>query len=412
MWLSLLILVLAVPLSGVPVSGVPVTGGPAYGSEGWFPGNWFPGTSFPGTLSQQTGAREQAVRPPDGDRRSASLRALRSRVERLESELRAAALEADDLLDRARHTRLEVELQEARVAEAVAARDRARAAIHSSGEEIGRLEVAVAETAAELGRRLVSISTFGQGHLRLLLALDGDAELLPSLRLLRFLVRRDRDAVLRYRSLRSDLVVERARLAAEEEEAAEWLAAERARRRQLAQLEQKQRRLLAELERRRARLAASVDRLARKEARLSRLLEVLVDDGERLLPGVPIHDFRGALAWPAEGRVTIEFGPRRDPVYRTTVPHNGIELETVPASPVTVVYPGKVLYSAVFQDLGFTVVVQHAGGALSLYAGLSEVSVSEGDVLALDTHLGRAGPRLYFEIRVDRRPENPREWLL
>jgi septal ring factor EnvC (AmiA/AmiB activator) len=57
------------------------------------------------------------------------------------------------------------------------------------------------------------------------------------------------------------------------------------------------------------------------------------------------------------------------------------------------------------------VVVQHAGRVFTLYAGLSELRVRKDDILPLHTILGRAGSALYFEIRVDKNPENPRAWL-
>jgi len=78
---------------------------------------------------------------------------------------------------------------------------------------------------------------------------------------------------------------------------------------------------------------------------------------------------------------------------------------------VLVVYPGKVVFAAPFEGYGPTVVVQHAGRAFTLYAGLAEVSVARDDMLSLQQPVGRADAGLYFEIRVENRPENPLSWM-
>ena len=52
-----------------------------------------------------------------------------------------------------------------------------------------------------------------------------------------------------------------------------------------------------------------------------------------------------------------------------------------------------------------------AGRAFSLYAGLSELRTRRDDVLSLQSIVGLAGGTLYFEIRVENRPEDPALWL-
>jgi murein hydrolase activator len=121
--------------------------------------------------------------------------------------------------------------------------------------------------------------------------------------------------------------------------------------------------------------------------------------------------FRGLIDWPARGRVTAGFGPLLDPRYRTRVPHNGLDIATAPGAEVRAVFPGKVLYAAPFEGYGTTVVLFHAGRVLTLYAGLAEARVSREDVVPLGHVVGLATDKLYFEIRVENRPENPSIWL-
>jgi murein DD-endopeptidase MepM/ murein hydrolase activator NlpD len=109
--------------------------------------------------------------------------------------------------------------------------------------------------------------------------------------------------------------------------------------------------------------------------------------------------------------VVAGFGPRLDPRYRTRIPHHGVDLATVEGEPVRTVYPGRVVYAADFEGYGPTVVVQHAGRAFTLYAGLAGLGVARGDLVSLHAELGRAGTTLYFEVRVENRPEDPRRWV-
>ena len=109
--------------------------------------------------------------------------------------------------------------------------------------------------------------------------------------------------------------------------------------------------------------------------------------------------------------MTAGFGPRLDPRYGTRVPHNGLDIACARGSEVRVVYPGRVAFAAAFEGYGPTVVVEHAGRVFTLYAGLARVLVAKDDVLSLRGVVGTAADSLYFEIRAENRPEDPRLWL-
>jgi murein DD-endopeptidase MepM/ murein hydrolase activator NlpD len=205
--------------------------------------------------------------------------------------------------------------------------------------------------------------------------------------------------------------VQHRELAAEREVARGWFARENDRREQLIALERRKSQMLAGTRLESEQIASAALELGERARKLTSLLDALYGRSDAGLAGLPIRDFRGLLDWPVAGRVTAEFGPRVDPRYGTRVPHNGLDLETVPGSEVRAVYPGKVLFAAPFEGLGQMVVVQHAGRVFTLYAGLSELRVRKEDVLGLHAIVGRVGSSLYFEIRVDKSPENPRAWL-
>lgn len=347
-----------------------------------------------------------------GQDRESDLERLRVEISRLEDRISVLDVDAEDLLQRFAQARAEVDLQQARVGEAETAKALTEERRNSSQARVVELESELEGRRRGLTRRVQSISRFGgQGYLRLFLAIDAETELLPALRQLRHLIRRDASAVEAFRAARADLALEIDRLERLEEEAARWLEEEREREQHLERLVVELRGVMRQVEQRRERLRAEAEALAVREERLERLIEILEREAPDTLAGLPIADFRGALDWPVEGEVAIEFGPRRDPRYGTTTPHNGVEIEVAEPGPVHVVFPGTVRYAAVFQDFGFTVVVQHPGRVLTLYAGLDRLEVSEGDVLSFGDAVGDSGTRLYFELRIESKPEDPRSWL-
>jgi septal ring factor EnvC (AmiA/AmiB activator) len=359
-------------------------------------------------------AAAAAAAGPEDERgaRARDLARLRERVVELERSLAGLDAQADDLLGRYARNRAASELQAARLSEAEASLAEASRARDEAAARVAEQQALLEERRSALRRRLLSIDRFArQGYLRLFLEVDRSADLMVAIRQLRYLARRDAATVAAYREARLRLEADRGEQELRVAESERWLAAERERRQELDRLIDEQERLLELLAERRARLERRAGELGRREARLSTLLELLEDETGSGLAGRSIEEFEGALDWPAPGAVTAEFGPRTDPVYGTTLPHNGIEIATRPGSPVAAVYAGRVLFAAPFQDLGFTVVVEHPGRVLTLYAGLQRLEVAEGDVLPFGAIVGGASDRLYFEVRRGKRPEDPRAWL-
>lgn len=344
--------------------------------------------------------------------RARDLEALRAEIAELESRLGAARSRERSLATLLAEADLELELQGRRVAEARAAHylaaDRARAA----AAEVARLELELAQARAAVRKRVVGLYRLGrEGPLRLALSARPGSDLGAAIRLLRYLARRDGQAVERYVEARGRWRAETERLDAERAAEAEWLRQEEVRRTELAAVQKRQAQLVRQARAEEATLAARAGALAEKERRLSALVDALYEGTAEPLGGRSILEFRGALDWPLEGRVTQEFGSRLDPRYRTRTPHRGLEITAADGTRVRAVYPGKVLFAAPFEGYGPTVVVHHTDRVFSLYAGLAELSVKKGDVLQLADPVGLATGPLYFEIRRENRPEDPRGWL-
>jgi septal ring factor EnvC (AmiA/AmiB activator) len=133
---------------------------------------------------------------------------------------------------------------------------------------------------------------------------------------------------------------------------------------------------------------------------------------------VDLHRFRGHLPWPVSGAVTVPFGDVRDRRFGTRVPHPGIKIEVEEGTPVHPVFGGWVVFADWFRGYGNTVMVDHGGGLLSVYAHLRTVALATGDQVNPASVLGRSGstgslvgPVLYLEIREGGKAVDPRQWL-
>ncbi|MFQ5719097.1 MAG: murein hydrolase activator EnvC family protein [Acidobacteriota bacterium] len=135
-------------------------------------------------------------------------------------------------------------------------------------------------------------------------------------------------------------------------------------------------------------------------------------------PGPDLRALKGTLAWPAQGSVTIGFGPRRHPRFGTRVPHNGISIGAAEGSPCSSVAAGRVIFADWFHGYGRTVILDHGDGVMTVSAHLATIGVRPGQTVGPGELLGTVGDtgsldgtELYFEIRENARPRPPLEWL-
>jgi septal ring factor EnvC (AmiA/AmiB activator) len=135
-------------------------------------------------------------------------------------------------------------------------------------------------------------------------------------------------------------------------------------------------------------------------------------------PGVGLGAMRGRLVWPADGRVVEEYGTRVNPRFGTKTFRNGIDIDATEGSNVHAVYPGHVLYTGWFRGYGNLIIVDHGSEYYTLYAHVADMKVAEGDdvkqgqIIATVGDTGSLqGPRLYFEVRYQGKPQDPAQWL-
>lgn len=104
------------------------------------------------------------------------------------------------------------------------------------------------------------------------------------------------------------------------------------------------------------------------------------------------------------GFITSGVGMRIDPIDGKWRHHNGIDIAIAEGTPIMPVFPGVVVYSGQRPGYGYTVLVEHANGMISLYGHNSRLEAIQGQsvdrdtVIALSGNTGRStGPHLHFE---------------
>jgi murein hydrolase activator len=176
--------------------------------------------------------------------------------------------------------------------------------------------------------------------------------------------------------------------------------------------------LLASLDAQFADAQARLKALGRDERALVDLLASLRDvfaDIPRQIEGAqPFAQRRGRLQMPLDGKLLGGFGAR----LGDGRPSQGWLIGGAAGTLVTAVAPGRVAFADWLKGYGLIVILDHGDGYMSLYAHNDSLMkeagdwVGRGDALAgVGTSGGQSEPALYFELRQNGRPVNPKGWF-
>lgn len=202
----------------------------------------------------------------------------------------------------------------------------------------------------------------------------------------------------------TNLIAEEERIRREEEEQYQLLEQERLRR--LAEAE-----AIQNPQERERQMARFSEPIRRPES-------ITLSAEEQRLIGQAFRSSRGKLPWPVEeGVISVRFGNKVDPVFRTTVPNYGIEIATEPQTPVRVVHDG-IVYDVVPVTGYDTMIIVNHGGYITAYGNLTDVYVRRNSVVRTGDIIGRSGdensfggPMLFFLIRDGDRNVDPQQWI-
>jgi septal ring factor EnvC (AmiA/AmiB activator) len=344
--------------------------------------------------------------------RESDLAVIRERVRELETSLGDIRERKRGLIGELVEADYELQLQTERLAEARRQLEDARIELEEVERETGVLERRLAKIRAAASRRVTGLYRMGgRGPVRLLASLRVTDDLLAALRGLRYLVRRDVDLRRALNVTKTELAGQLRALQFQRREVEILVDTEAARLEHRQRLRRRRASLLAEVERQEQSLAGEYGSWADRQVKLADLMRQVASRGGDSLAGRRIQDYRGVLDRPIVGSIVRAFGPRRDPRYRTLVPHNGLQFAGLAEESVRVVFPGRVVYARALEGYGETVIVLHAGRVFTLYAGLEAIRVGADELLSLGQVIGFADAGLYFEIREENRPVDPAEWI-
>lgn len=131
---------------------------------------------------------------------------------------------------------------------------------------------------------------------------------------------------------------------------------------------------------------------------------------------------------PLENAVAVKGCSLSVPVFSATMNdyrvHRGIDFACAPGTPVLAAADGVIASVSKDPMMGWTVTLNHSGGAVTRYAGLSEESVNiakPGDRVLSGQVIGASGEtaliesaeenHLHFELAVDGRAEDPADYM-
>ena len=199
----------------------------------------------------------------------------------------------------------------------------------------------------------------------------------------------------------------------------------------LAALEVSQREQLAELEAARAERATLVARLEQQikgsQGEISQLtqqaddLQALVEELRLAMAEIELAGSaafgkeKGQLPWPTDGKILHSFGQSRaDGRLRW----EGTLLKASSGAEVRAVHNGRVIFADWLNGMGLLMILEHGDGYMTLYGHNQDLVREVGDWVVPGEVLGHVGDSggqseagLYFEIRKNGKPINPKAWL-
>jgi murein DD-endopeptidase MepM/ murein hydrolase activator NlpD len=172
---------------------------------------------------------------------------------------------------------------------------------------------------------------------------------------------------------------------------------------------------------------AEADALAERAAAESGLQDELGADAVRAKPdditatlasaqaGQPDSGDVGGLAWPIRGAaLESPFGLRNDPLSNGAGFHPGADIKASSGTEVHAAAAGRVVRAGDCGGYGNCVVIDHGNSVATVYAHLSQIDVSGGDVVDTGDVIGLAGStgwstgaHLHFEVRLRGLPIDP-----
>lgn len=128
----------------------------------------------------------------------------------------------------------------------------------------------------------------------------------------------------------------------------------------------------------------------------------------------------GSMSWPVPGRgkITQSYGYSIHPILKKKLLHTGLDIGVPSGSNVVAAQSGTVIFAGWKGGYGKTVMIDHGGGIVTLYAHNSSLlvdvgaKVSRGGSIAASGSTGLStGPHVHFEVRVNGQYVDPLKYV-
>ena len=128
----------------------------------------------------------------------------------------------------------------------------------------------------------------------------------------------------------------------------------------------------------------------------------------------PFQSLKGNLSWPIKGKLINNFGSKRSGSMRW----NGWLIKANKGTSVKTVHEGRVVFSDYLRGFGLMLILDHGDGFMTLYGHNQELLKDTGEWVNPKDEIAKAGntgglteSALYFEVRHQGQPKNPKIWL-
>ncbi len=301
-------------------------------------------------------------------------------------------------------------------------------------EEVENVNVSLARTQDELAVKRATLrfrvqEIYKRGPLysvEAMLSAESFGSLVARYKYLHLIAKRDRALVKRVETLSNQITSQRfllVRLRGDMETNRTVKAQEEAR---LRRLELQRGRTLAQIQAQAKQAEERLKQMQRDEERRAGIIAALEESRRRsesrpnaapTTRTLTTADI-GRLDWPVDGEIVYRFGRLVNP-NSTSIRWNGVGIGAAVGTAVKAVSTGEVALAEASGTYGLTVILQHGGGAYSIYSSLASVTVRKGAKVNKGDVIGTVGqsdpdlpPRLHFEMRPkDGVAVDPLEWL-
>lgn len=151
--------------------------------------------------------------------------------------------------------------------------------------------------------------------------------------------------------------------------------------------------------------------LSTNQKNLQTMLSSLQNESTNSSSEISFRNLKRKLAWPLKGNFETLFGGRQK--------SPGVVINAPEGTTVHAIYGGKVIFANWLRGFGLLVIINHGDGFMSLYGRNQALFASVGDTVQPDEAIASIGntggyskTSLYFEIRHNGIPVNPKIWCI